>query len=161
LTESRSVAGALRDTVSEYRAKLAPVGGHCAGFLRKIAAELGPGDVVGYVGDGDWCGGQIEDRTRRVLEELIGGKLDWQRVAITDEQVTRYNLEEFRITKADRRYKPPLVGPAIECEALKQHVIVAIVREWLEDLLPEPLHRVHERERRQRANLARLLRRRK
>jgi len=159
LTESRSGAGALRSTVSEHRARLAPVGGHCAGFLRKIAQLLRPGDTMGYVGDGDLCGGQIETRTRRVLEELIGGELNWMRVALTDEQVEDYHLEEFRITKADNRYNPPLVGPAIECEALQQHILVAIVREWLQSLLPESLDRVHEREARQRRRLAALLKR--
>jgi hypothetical protein len=153
LTESRSVTGVLRKTVDECRARTAPVGGHCAGFLRTIAAELKPGDTVGYVGDGDLCGGQIEANTRKVLERLIGGELDWTRVALTDEQVARYHLEEFRILKTDKRYKPPLVAPAIECEALQQHILVDIVREWLESLLPEPLRRVREREERQRANL--------
>jgi hypothetical protein len=154
LTESRSVAGACRNTVREHRARIAPVGGHCAGFLRKIAAELNPGDTVGYVGDGDLCGGQIEANTRNVLEQLVGGELDWIRVALTDEQVARYHLEEFQILKPDRRYKPPRYEPAIECEALQQHIIVAIVREWLESLLPEPLDRVRERERRQRRRVA-------
>jgi len=93
-----------------------------------------------------------------VLEQLIGGELNWTRVALTDEQIARYHLEEFRIMKPDRRYKPPRYEPAIECEALQQHIIVAIVREWLESLLPEPLEHVHERERRQRERLAALLR---
>lgn len=153
LTESRSVAGVLRNTADECRARIAPVGGHCAGFLRTIAAKLRPGDTVGYVGDGDLCGAQIEANTRKVLEQLIGGELNWTRVALTDEQIARYHLEEFRIMKPDRRYKPPRYEPAIECEALQQHIIVTIVREWLESLLPEPLERVHEREVRQRKRL--------
>jgi hypothetical protein len=158
LTESRSVAGVLRNTTTELRCRIAPVGGHCAGHLRKIARHLKPGDTVGYVGDGDLCGAQIEANTRKVLEELVGGELNWTRVALTDEQIERYHLEEFRITKPDRRYEPPRYEPAIECEALQQHIIVAIVREWLEALLPQPLERVRERERRQRRRLAALLR---
>jgi hypothetical protein len=159
LTESRSVAGVVRNIVRELRCRVAPVGGHCAGFLHnKIARHLRPGDTVGYVGDGDLCGAQIEANTRKVLEQLIGGELNWTRVALTDEQIARYHLEEFKIMKPDRRYKPPRYAPAIECEALQQHIIVAIVREWLEALLPEPLERVRERERRQRKRLAALLR---
>ena len=107
----------------------------------------------GYVGDGDLCGAQIEANTRKVLEQLIGSELNWTRVALTDEQIARYHLEEFRIMKPDRRYKPTRYEPAIECEALQQHIIVTIVREWLESLLPEPLERVHEREVRQRKRL--------
>jgi hypothetical protein len=113
---------------------------------------------VGYVGDGDLCGAQIEANTRKVLEQLIGGELNWARVALTDKQIERYQLEEFRIMmKPDRRYKPPRYEPAIECEALQQHIIVAIVHEWLESLLPEPLEHVHERERRQRKRLTAML----
>jgi hypothetical protein len=114
---------------------------------------------VGYVGDGDLCGAQIEANTRKVLEQLVGGKLNWTRVALTDKQVEHYHLEEFRIMKPDNRYKPARYAPAIECEALQQHIIVAIVREWLEARLPEPLAHVHEREARQRRQIAALLRR--
>jgi hypothetical protein len=135
LTESRSVAGVLRGTVYRLRARIGSVGGHCAGFLRTIANNLKPGDTVGYVGDGDLCGGQIEANTRRVLEQLIGGELNWTRVALTDEQIAQYQLEQFRIMKPDHRYKPPRYEPAIECEALQQHIIVEIVRQWLEFLL--------------------------
>jgi hypothetical protein len=46
LTESRSVTGVLRNTINECRARIAPVGGHCTGFLRTIAAKLSPGDTV-------------------------------------------------------------------------------------------------------------------
>src|SRR5262249_34693005 len=132
LTESRSVAGVLRNTIDELRARIAPVGGHCAGFLRTIAAKLRPGDTAGYVGDRDLCGAQIEANTSKVREQLVGGKLNWTRVALTDKQVEHYHLEEFRIMKPDNRYKPARYAPAIECEALQQHIIVAIVREWLE-----------------------------
>jgi hypothetical protein len=69
LTESRSLAGVLRSVVRDYRARIVPTNGQCGGFLHTdIAPLLQPGGTVGYLGDHDLAGGQIEDNTRRVLE---------------------------------------------------------------------------------------------
>jgi hypothetical protein len=157
LTESRAVAGVLGNLMIEYAVKVAAVGGHCAGFLRnEIAPQLRAGDTVLYVGDWDWQGGQIENRTREVLEELIGGKLNWKRIALTEEQVDHYDLRSMQIMKIDHRYKRGQPGyrfPAVEAEALKQHVLVKIVRDALNALLPETLEDVREREGRQRRSI--------
>jgi len=132
-------------------------GGQCGGFLRtEIAPQLRPGDRVIYLGDLDLAGGQIEDNTRRVLERLIGGPLRWERLALTEEQVRQYNLPT--IIKRDRRYKDGRPHEAVETEALRQTVLIDILRARLDALLPEPLARVFERERRQRKRLAALLR---
>lgn len=84
---------------------------------------------------------------------MIGGELDWKRIALTEEQVKRYRLRRLQIMKPDRRYKPVRYHPAIETEALKQNVIIGIVRDELDRLLPEPLATVLEREERQRAQV--------
>jgi hypothetical protein len=161
ITESRAVAGILRNLSDQYCFDVFPTGGQCGGFLRTvIAPELEPGDRVFYTGDWDLSGGQIEANTRAVLERLIGGELDWTRIALTETQVDRYHLRQWAITKFDRRYKPPRAHQAVECEALKQHIIVQIVRDQLNALLPEPLEDVLERESRQRRQIAAKLRRR-
>jgi hypothetical protein len=158
LTESRSLAGVLRGIVSDYRARICSTNGQVGGFLHtNIAPLLRPGDVVGYLGDFDLCGGQIEANTRRVLERLVGGGLDWTRIALTEEQVEQYDLP--RILKRDRRYKNGGEHWAVETEALRQTTLTEMLRDWLADLLPEPLERVLEREARQRRRLERLLRR--
>jgi hypothetical protein len=160
LTESRAVRGALRKLADRYAVRLAPTGGQVAGLLHnKIAPVLEVGDRVLYIGDWDWQGHQIENNTRSVLERLVGGDLDWQRIALTEEQVDdpQYGLRQLQITKADRRYKPVRYHPAVETEALKQQVIVQIVRDILDAELPEPLESVLEREQRQQEELARLL----
>jgi len=154
LTESRAVAGVLRNLSDQYCFNVFPTGGQCGGILHTvIAPELLPGDRTFYAGDLDLSGGQIEANTRAVLERLIGGELDWTRIALTETQVDRYHLRRWAITKFDRRYKPPKRHQAIECEALKQHIIVDIVRDQLNALLPEPLEDVLEREARQRRRL--------
>src|SRR5262249_26498091 len=131
------------------------------GFLHnEVAPQLKPGDDVFYVGDQDYSGNQIEARTRRVLEELIGGELNWKRIALTEEQVKRYRLTKFRKWKIDNRMRednPNRRHVAVECESLGQKRVEQIVREALAALLPEPIERVHEREERQRKTMARRL----
>ena len=116
-----------------------------------------PDQRVLYLGDWDWCGQQIEEHSRHTLAEHTGVlERDWERVALTEEQVIEHELP--RITKVDNRYKPPLGFEAVETEALSQREIVAAVVARLDDLLPEPLGNVLERERAQRAAVAEQLR---
>jgi hypothetical protein len=89
----------------------------------------------------------------------IGGGPRWERIALTAEQVERYDLP--KIIKRDRRYKDGRPHGAVETEAIKQTVLIGILRAWLEMRLPEPLARVQERQARQRRQIAPLLRRRK
>jgi hypothetical protein len=152
LTESRSLAGTLRPVVVEYRTNIASTNGQCGGFLRTdIAPRRRPGDRVLYFGDLDLAGGHIEANTRRVLEREIGGALRWERVALTEEQVAAHDLPV--IVKRDRRYKDGRPHEAVETEAIGQRVLLDILRARLDQLLPEPLARVQEREARQRAKL--------
>ena len=112
--------------------------------------------MVLYFGDLDLSGGQIEDNTRRVLEQVIGGLLRWERVALTEEQVSDHSLPV--IIKRDRRYKDGKPHEAVETEALRQTVLMDILRSRLDELIPESLTRVHEREARQRRRVAATLR---
>jgi hypothetical protein len=158
LTESRSLAGVLRDIVAEYRARISSTNGQCGGHLRtRVAPELRPGDRVLYLGDFDLSGGQIEDNTRRVERE-VGGSLQWERLALTREQVEQYGLPV--IIKRDRRFKDGRPHEAVETEAISQRVLIDILRARLDALLPEPLARVQERERRQQRQIEALLHRR-
>ena len=156
LTESRSLAGVLRDVVREYRARIASTNGQCGGFLRTdVAPALQPGDRVLYLGDYDLSGNLIEANTRRVLEREIG-ELRWERLALTEQQVEDYGLPV--ITTRDRRYKDGRPHRAVETEAISQRVLIDILRARLDAHLPEPLARVLEREARQRRQIVRLLR---
>jgi hypothetical protein len=160
LTESRSLAGVLRHIVRDYHARITSTNGQVGGFLRTdVAPLLSPGATVLYFGDYDLAGGQIEANTRRVLEQEIGGALNWERLALTEDQVRVYDLP--RIVKHDRRYKDGRPHEAVETEAISQRVLIEILRARLNELLPEPLARVQEREARQRRQIAALLRRRK
>jgi hypothetical protein len=142
----------LREIVAEYRARIASTNGQCGGFLRtEIAPMLQPGDRVIYLGDLDLSGDQIESNTLDVLEREIGGPLVWERLALTREQVEQYDLPT--IEKRDRRYKDGRPHEAVETEAISQRILIDILRTRLDELLPEPLSRVQERERRQRTKV--------
>jgi hypothetical protein len=160
LTESRSLAGVLREVAAEYLCPIAATNGQVGGFLRTdIAPQLQPDQHVLYLGDLDLSGGQIEENTRRVLEQLIGGELRWERLAITEQQVSDLNLRHLAIRKADKRYNPPRYHDAIETETLGQGALIQILRQRLDQLLPEPLADVQEREHREQERVRAALRR--
>jgi hypothetical protein len=75
--------------------------------------------------------------------------IPWEQVALTQEQVTAYNLPV--IIKHDRRFNGGGAHEAVETEALSQRIIVEIVEERLAELLPEPLESVQERAAQERA----------
>jgi hypothetical protein len=151
LTESRSLAGVLRGLAQEYAVRIASTNGQTGGFLHTdVAPALSDESRVLYLGDFDWAGGHIEGNTRRVLEQYHD--LEWERLALTQEQVEAYSLPV--VMKLDRR--DGKAREAVETEALSQGLIVQIVRERLNALLPEPLEAVHIREEAEREQLREL-----
>lgn len=153
LTESRSLAGVLRAILRRYCVTFAATNGQVGGFLRTdVAPLLEFGDRVLYLGDLDLAGVRhIEANTRDVLERLVG-RLSWERLALTPEQVDRYRVPP--VIKNDHRYKHGNgVHEAYETEALSQGVIVDLVRDRLDALLAEPMDDVLERQAQQKAAL--------
>jgi hypothetical protein len=161
LCESRSLAGVLDDLLQAYVVPVGPTNGQTAGFLHTDVIPLlqeAPRRVF-YLGDFDWQGGQIEANTRAVIERELGLAFSddtWQRLTLTEQQVKDFQLPV--VQKTDYRYKPPKVTDAVETEALSQTVIVQLVREALEALLPEPLASVQAREDHERHQALRRLR---
>jgi hypothetical protein len=158
LVESRSLGGVLRGIAAEYVCPLAPTNGQAGGHLRTDVAPYLEGNErpVRYMGDLDRQGGQIEANTRRVLERLTGRTFDgdsWERIAITqaqvDDPVLRERLGE-PIRKTDKRYRSREEEECWETEALGQRMVMGLLRDALDELLPEPLADVRKREREQR-----------
>jgi hypothetical protein len=145
LTESRSLAGVLRAACREYSICIASTNGQCRGFLHtRIAPMLHEDHRVLYLGDFDLCGNDIEQNTKSVLERASGKLLLWERLALTHEQVIAYDLP--KIIKTDRRFSNGGgTHEAVETEALSQRIILEIVRNRLDELLPESLESVQER----------------
>ncbi|HXH89807.1 MAG TPA: hypothetical protein VNI55_14505 [Gaiellaceae bacterium] len=154
LCESRSLQGPLRQTAYKYTCAIAATNGQAGGFLRTDLLPLFEGEPrrVLYLGDHDLAGNDIERNTRRVLEYELGQPLDWDRIAITTEQIGRYDVGE-PMTKTDKRYTDSRPHLAWETEALGQKRVVEIVVAALDERLPEPLVHVRERELDQRQQL--------
>jgi hypothetical protein len=126
ITESRSLAGVLRQVAYKYAVPICATNGQTGGFLHTdVAPLLVPDDQVIYLGDYDLAGGQIEANTRRVLVRCVHGPLRWERLAVTGEQVAQYNLPV--IMKGDRRRKDGGVHQAVETEALSQSLLVRML----------------------------------
>jgi hypothetical protein len=133
ITESRSLRGVIEDLCDEYQLNLTSVNGHCAGHLRtKVAEVIRPGQIVLYLGDHDFGGHVIEANTRKVLEEVTGSELQWERVAITEAQIEEHSLTP--ILKTDGRSGKTY--EAVETEALGQGLIMKLLRDRLEQLMP-------------------------
>jgi hypothetical protein len=164
LCESRGVGGVLsRGVTGDYLVTVAPTGGQCAGFLHtKVARYLrGEGTRVLYVGDHDLAGNDIEENTRSVLERATGRTFTadtWERLMLTDEQCRRLRKQGVKpIRKKDKRFKDGKPHEAFEVEALGQALVNQTVRDRLEELAPEPLEAVLEREVREREEAGRRL----
>jgi len=165
ICERGAVAGVLRNLAAEYLVPITATKGQCKGHIvTKVAPLLFDNERhIGYIGDHELRGpaDQIEGHSRHAIEEHAIREFDdetWQRIALTQAQVAADpRLAAEVITKIDNRYKPAKAYEAVECEAIKQRVLVQLVREWLDARLPEPLRDVRERERHQRTEIARLL----
>lgn len=165
LCESRSLAGTLHSLAAVYACPITSTNGQCRGFLiTKVAPALERGQRVLYLGDWDRCGMQIEANARRTLVEHSedwedydeDGEELWERVALTAAQVQQHSLPV--IQKRDGRYRGVRYFDAVETEALGQARIRDILRDRLDELMPEPLNSVLERQRRQRERVAEQLR---
>ena len=141
LCESRSLAVTLRNLAFTYGCPLASFNRQTRGFLiTRVAPNVVAGKPVLYVGDKDYGGGQIEAANQRTLVEYSPAGLtvvdNWERIALTDEQIRVNNLPAIR--KPVRRFRPVRYFDAVEAEAPGQANIVNALRARLDDLL-QPL----------------------
>jgi hypothetical protein len=159
LVESRSLGGVLRAMTYDYLVGIAATNGQTGGFLHtKVAPVLARNDrVVLYLGDEDLQGHQIEANTKAVLEKVARREIDWTRVAITPEQIEAEGLADKYALKKDKRYSPAREFRAWETEALGQGLVRQLVRDALDELLPEPLEDVRQREAKQRERVSEAL----
>ena len=154
LTESKATALALRRLAGQYLCPIGAVKGQSSGFLHTVIAAHLSGEAVGrriiYLGDLDKSGHDIEAHTRRVLVNegwrgsLVPGR--WQRLAMTEDLARAHGITPM--WKVDGRSGQG--HWATEVESLGQGALVDLLRSRLDEMLPEPLAHVHEREERQR-----------
>jgi hypothetical protein len=154
VAESESVAGVLDTITYEYRTVVVPTRGQANGWLRTVVAHRlrGRSVVIGYLGDADKAGDDIEANSRRVLDEVLAIK-HWERLALTWEQVEDLGLPT--VARTDRRDGRTRL--ACEVEAYPQRRLVDDVALWLLGWLPVDLDYVRVREEAEQDEVRRLL----
>lgn len=147
LCESGAMAGVLTSVAARYCCPITGTSGQARGFLVTKVAPLLRGNSrrVYYLGDDDRSGRDIEANTRRVLEREAGRSITWLRLG--EQEIARVEP----IWKVDGR--DGRGHWARELEGLGQAEVVRLLRSALEDMAPESLDRVLEREKQERAEI--------
>jgi hypothetical protein len=157
LTESKNLAAALAAPLAPLVPVIGGLKGQTGeGWLRTAVAPVlaeDAGRPVLYLGDLDRAGRDIEGNARRVLERCLGRELDWERLALTEDQARELGVEPiWRVDGRDRQARW-----AYELEALGQSGLIQLARDGIKARLPEPLEHVLEREQAERGELRELL----
>jgi hypothetical protein len=120
--ESDSIAGTIWPVVDEWALPLYVTRGYASEtFLYNAAASWFGSVVVFYVGDYDPHGRLIEEVARERLWDFSGADVDWQRIAITPEQIASHSLPTS------------YGGHGVEAEAMDPDLL----RELLEEAIVE------------------------
>jgi hypothetical protein len=142
-TESRSIAGVIEEDCKELAVSLYPCGGFTSISLAFQAAEYINSRrdqkpvVIFYIGDYDPAGVIIDVALERELREHLRSNLemDFERIAITPEQIDAYGIPGKPRKESDRRAQH--IRETVEAEALPAHILRRLVRLNVENLLPE------------------------
>jgi hypothetical protein len=165
--ESRSIASVLLDDCNKMAVDLFPCGGFSSlSFVHEAAQQHNlSGDtrplVVLYVGDFDPAGVLIDVALEREMRLHLNSEidLDFRRVAINEQQINEYDLPKKPRKEGDTRSMQ--VSFTVEAESMPARDLRALIRDEIEDLLPENALAVskvaEESERNHLAQMAQLL----
>lgn len=169
--ESRSIAGVILADCRDLAVSLYPSGGFASlSFLFDTAATMnddyrdGRPVTIFYVGDYDPAGVLIDRKIEEELRQHLRPDVDmtFERLGITREQIQLYDLPTKPRKEGDKR--SPEVEFTVEAEAMPAHTLRRILRDRIEELLPEHAMEVtriaEESERNGLLSFARLLERR-
>ena len=140
--ESRSIAGVIEDDCRELAVSLYPAGGFSSITLAYQAAEqinfaaaVKPAEII-YIGDYDPAGVLIDNSTEKELRRHLDPdvELNFHRIAITPEQIEKYDLPTKPRKKKDKRSKH--IKETVEAEAMPPKILRGILREKVESFLP-------------------------
>jgi hypothetical protein len=141
-TESRSIAGTIQRECEELAVPLYPCGGFSSDTLAYQAAEyinhreVNRQVTIFYIGDYDPAGVLIDRDVERKLRRHLSPDVDMRfvRLAITPEQIERYNLPTKPRKAGDRRAMH--VKHTVEAEAMPANLMREMLRDSVESLLP-------------------------
>lgn len=141
--ESRSIASVLLDDCTSLAVSLFPCGGfsslsfaHEAAVQHNNSGDLRPLKVF-YIGDYDPAGVLIDQALRRELRLHLdnGIELEFERIGINLAHVEEYDLPTKPRKEGDTRSKE--VAFTVEAEAMPAKILRGLLREKVEELLPE------------------------
>lgn len=141
--ESRSIASVIQKDCDDLAVDLYPCGGFASlSFMYEAAQSINrSGDVrplhVFYVGDYDPAGVLIDQSVQKALREHLNDEIDlvFTRVGINVEQIGIYDLPTKPRKKGDIRSLQ--VKSTVEAEALPANILRKLLRERIEELLPQ------------------------
>ena len=143
-TESRSLAGVVQGLCSELAVSLYPAGGFASMTLLYDAAQYieqrasdKESAVVFYVGDYDPAGVLIDQSIEQELREHLpdGFPLEFQRIAVNEDQVIEYDLPTKPRKASDARRLD--ITETVEAEAMPAATLRELLRSSIEGLLPD------------------------
>lgn len=156
--ESRSIASVIQNDCKELAVSLYPCGGFSSiTFIHEAAQEingrfqfhdetgyiiLGQPVTIFYVGDYDPAGVLIDVALERELRSHLHPDIDltFTRLAITEQQIRQFDLPQKPRKTSDRRALH--IERTVEAEAMPAHIIRQILREAIEQHLPQDALRV-------------------
>lgn len=143
--ESRSIAGVIHGDCNDLAVSLYPAGGFSSITLAYQAAEFindatGNGEReanVIYIGDYDPAGVLIDKSIEKELRAHLHSDvvLNFHRIAITEDQIERYDLPTKPRKTGDKRALH--VKSTVEAEAMPAHILRTMLREAIERYLPD------------------------
>lgn len=146
-TESRSIAGVIENDCRELAVSLYPAGGFASITLAYQAAETinhyhaGRLAIIYYIGDYDPAGVLIDVTLENELKSHLSADVDlyFQRIAISEEQIRKYDLPTKPRKLSDRRAMH--ITETVEAEAMPANTLRNLLRTRVEELLPpQALH---------------------
>lgn len=140
--ESRSIAGVIQDDCQRLAVSLYPAGGFTSMTLAYQSAEYirayaaGRRAVIYYIGDYDPAGVLIDqDIHQKLIEHLEEDVfIDFRRLAITLDQIQRYDLPTKPRKAGDKR--AIYIDRTVEAEAMPAHILRKMLVDHIESLLP-------------------------
>jgi hypothetical protein len=105
---------------------------HNAAQTFRRMTDLGKRVVVGYIGDYDPSGLCIDRKARETLATDFGAQVEFERIAVTLEQIEGYDLPTRPAKSADTRARD-WVGGCVEVDAMPPSDLRQLVRSTITD----------------------------
>ena len=139
--ESDAISGVLYDVTAEWDVPLMPTKGFASlTFLQSAAStinQVGKPSHLFYFGDYDPSGVHIDKRIERDLREFApDADIEFERVAVTAEQIDEWNLPGAPPKKSDTRAKS-FKGESVEIEAIPPQKLRDICSDCITSLVDQ------------------------